>query len=227
MKEGRQVLWSGKPYMKKTVVKFILVFLFFLLILMPLWFVAPSFFLAYITVIPVLFAFYYYWKSAHTYYLTENSVLITRRWVFGSYHREITLDRIHDVHVQQGILARAFNCGSLVFTTLTGLEVGYSYTEVGRGVRFGAARPKLLRTPLNSFLDVRDPESVKDTVVKRLAAWREVLQQQRMAVSLEKIAEQRVAPSVADELAKLKKLLDEGVITREEYEKLKKRIVEG
>ena len=45
--------------------------------------------------------------------------------VFGSYIREITFDQIRDIHVMQGLLARRFNCGSLVFITTTGLEVGY------------------------------------------------------------------------------------------------------
>jgi hypothetical protein len=34
-------------------------------------------------------------------------------------------------------------------------------------------------------------------------------------------------PSLADELAKLKKLLDEGAITKEEYEALKKKVIES
>jgi len=47
----------------------------------------------------------------------------------------------------------------------------------------------------------------------------------------EKIAEKITAPtmvtrSIAEELEKLKKLLDEGVITKEEYEKLKKKLLQ-
>jgi len=59
--------------------------------------------------------------------------------VFGSYIREITFDQIRDIHVMQGLLARRFNCGSLVFITTTGLEVGYrgGGTAVGRGVVVG------------------------------------------------------------------------------------------
>lgn len=34
-------------------------------------------------------------------------------------------------------------------------------------------------------------------------------------------------PSLADELAKLKNLLDEGAITKEEYEALKKKLIEN
>ncbi|MEM0246991.1 MAG: hypothetical protein QXH02_07295 [Desulfurococcaceae archaeon] len=48
-----------------------------------------------------------------------NSVIITRDWVFGRYQREITFDKIQDVHVQQGILA-----GHLVATgRVAGLRI--------------------------------------------------------------------------------------------------------
>ena len=119
------MVWTGKPYMRKTVVKFLLLFLLFLLLFLPLFALLPALFLAYVISVPGFFLLYYYWKSAHTYYVTESSVLITRRWAFGAYQREITLDRIEDVHVQQGLLARIFNCGSVVFVTGSRLEVGY------------------------------------------------------------------------------------------------------
>lgn len=64
-------------------------------------------------------------------------------------------------------------------------------------------------------------------MIGKLTAWKEVFQQQRIAEAVEKISE-RMAPSktsVADELAKLKELLDKGVITKEEYEKAKKKLL--
>jgi len=42
----------------------------------------------------------------------------------GNYVRELTFDQIRDVHVMQGILARAMNCGSIAFVTTSMLEVG-------------------------------------------------------------------------------------------------------
>jgi multidrug resistance efflux pump len=62
----------------------------------------------------------------------------------------------------------------------------------------------------------------------KVAEWREVVQQQRMAVSLQKIAEGKAEagpPSIASELERLKKLLDEGAITKDEYEAAKKRLL--
>ncbi|MEM0023396.1 MAG: PH domain-containing protein [Thermofilaceae archaeon] len=230
----REVVWSGKPYMRKTVVKFLLLFTLFTVLFIPLWLVALPLFLLYVVSAPLFFAFYYYWKNAHTYYVTPNSVLVSRSWVFGTYQREITLDKIQDVHVQQGLLARAFDCGSLVFVTTTGYEIGYTYTGVGRGVVVATGKPRVRRTASNAFLDIRSPVSVREIIMKGLVAWREAFQQQRIASAVERMAGKGAEevpapskPSIADELLKLKRLLDEGLITKEEYEKLKKRIVEG
>lgn len=63
--------------------------------------------------------------------------------------------------------------------------------------------------------------------MKKLISWRETFQQQRIAEAIERVAERITTgkPSVADELAKLKELLDKGVITKEEYEKAKKKLL--
>lgn len=56
----------------------------------------------------------------------------------------------------QGMLARAFKCGSLVFITATGLEVGYAVAGAGAGRTIGAgggiAIPKIVKRPSNMFL---------------------------------------------------------------------------
>jgi len=74
---------------------------------------------------------------------------------------------------------------------------------------------------------------VREIVVNKLVAWREVFQQQRIASAVEKMAEKAVpytSPtprvSIAEEIVKLKRLLDEGVITREEFERAKKKLLE-
>lgn len=124
----------------------------------------PPLFIVYTIFALVFIVFYIYWKKAHTYYIRENSVLITRDWVFGRYQREITFDKIQDVHVQQGLLARMFKCGSVVFVTTTGLEVGYTVaggggytfagTKIGPGIiggggytYSGSVLPRLIRGP--------------------------------------------------------------------------------
>jgi len=248
-----RVVWSGKPYLKKTVVKFLVVFP-----LVTLFLVAP--YLAFMAtllrglgfwqalaawvVLGLLgFAIYYYNKRAYTYYITDRSVRIEKHWVFGSYARELTFDQIRDIHVQQGVLARAFKCGSVVFVTTAGLEVGYTVVgsagggwvgTTGGGVAGGTwvgggggvATPHLIRGRGNTFWDVRDPHRVRELLFSKLAEWREVVQQQRMASALERIAGlQSPGHSVAEELERLKRLLDQGAITREEYEELKKKVL--
>uniref|UniRef100_A0A7J3KFG6 SHOCT domain-containing protein n=1 Tax=Staphylothermus marinus TaxID=2280 RepID=A0A7J3KFG6_STAMA len=84
----------------------------------------------------------------------------------------------------------------------------------------------LLRGIWNSFMDVRFPENVRELIMNRIVAWRKAFQQHRIVGTLERIAD-KVAPvsSISEELAKLKELLDKGIITKEEYEKAKKKIL--
>lgn len=231
------VLWSGKPFLKKTVIKFALIFIVatillsfvfvFLPLLIPFW-LAFSF---------IFFLFYYFDKRAFTYYISDKSVRIEKSWIFGSYVREITFDQIRDVHVMQGILARMFNCGSLVFVTSTGLEVGYigGGAAVGRGVMVGGGgvSPAIVKGRGNMFWDILEPEKAREVLMGKLTEWREVFQQQKIAVSVEKMAEKATSPfplqtteTIVDKLEKLKKLLDTGAITKEEYEKIKKKLLE-
>jgi membrane protein YdbS with pleckstrin-like domain len=186
------ILWSGKPFLKKTVVKFIIIFaaitmlLSFIFIYIPL--LAP-FWLAFSF---IYFILYYFNKKAYTYLITDKSIRIEKSWVFGNYVREVTFDQIQDVHIMQGILARHFNCGSLAFVTSTGLEVGYvgGGAAAGRGVAVGsgAVTPTLIKGRGNMFWDTSEPGNVRELLVSKLAEWREVFQQQRIASSVENIA---------------------------------------
>jgi uncharacterized membrane protein YdbT with pleckstrin-like domain len=119
------VLWSGKPFLKKTVVKFVCVFVVATILLSFIFVFFPLFIPLWLAFFFIFFLFYYFNKRAFTYFITDKSVRVEKSWVFGNYFREITFDQIRDVHIMQGILARIFNCGSLVFVTSTGLEVGY------------------------------------------------------------------------------------------------------
>lgn len=94
----------------------------------------------------------------------------------------------------------------------------------GGGVAGGVIGPRLIRAPWNSFLDVRFPAQVRETAMGALVKWREAYQLQRIASIMEGRAP-GAAVSLADELAKLKQLLDSGAITPEEYEKAKKKLL--
>ncbi|MEM2315100.1 MAG: SHOCT domain-containing protein, partial [Candidatus Nezhaarchaeales archaeon] len=77
------------------------------------------------------------------------------------------------------------------------------------------------------FMDVKFPEHVGELIAKKLVEWREVFQQRKIATAVERITEKTttMGASIAEELAKLKELLDKGVITREEFEKAKKKLL--
>ncbi|MDW8040785.1 MAG: SHOCT domain-containing protein [Nitrososphaerota archaeon] len=244
------VLWSSKPFMKKTLVKFVIAFLVATALLSPLFTFVSLLIPFWLVFCFVFFLLYYFNKNAYAYFITDKSVRVEKSWFFGSYTREITFDQIRDVHVMQGILARVFNCGSLVFITTTGLEVGYvgGGAAVGRGLMVGggAATPTIVRRGGNMFWDILEPAKAKEILMVKLTEWREVFHQQRIAASVEKIAE-KTAPqmllptptlqqppaapvtptgTIVDQLERLKKLLDTGAITKEEYEKAKKKLLE-
>lgn len=236
------VLWSGRPFMKKTLVKFAIVFVAVSILLSPLFVFVPLLVPFWLAFCLVFFMLYYFNKNAYTYSITDKSVRIEKSWFFGSYAREITFDQIRDVHVMQGILARMFNCGSLVFTTTTGLEVGYvgGGAVAGKGVMVGggAAEPTIVKTGRNMFWDIPEPAKAREILMGKLTEWREVFQQQKIAASVEKIAERTVPQTplpqqlpatpmetIVDQLERLKRLLDSGAITKEEYEKAKRKLL--
>jgi len=223
--------------MRKTVIKFALTFII-LSFLLTILFLPEYFTLLVVWYIfaSLYFVYYYFNKKPFTFIVTERSVRIEKSWIFGTHQREINLDQIRDVYVKQGILARRYNCGSLVFVTTTGLEVGYAHTGAGATTRADLSvgggtmmsEPVLVKGAGNTFWDVLDPIAVRGMLLDRLTEWREAFQQQRMAVSLEKIAEQTKQPSASlvTELEKLTTLRESGAITKEEYEKAKKKILE-
>lgn len=216
-------LWIGKPFLKKTIIKFLIVFSFFSFLLLL---INPMVALFWIFLSSILFVVYYFNKRAYTYYVTEKSIRIEKSWIFGNYTRELTFDQLRDVHVMQGIIARAMDCGSLAFVTTSGLEVGHVGAAVGRGVIIGGAKPIFTLWRGGRFWDIKEPQKVREILMGKIHEWREVVQQQKMAVSLEKIAEGKPRSTLIDELERLKKLLDEGAITKEEYEKAKKKLLE-
>ncbi len=226
--------WSAKPFMKKTIVKFGIIFIL-LSLLITYFFIQifPILIVFWVIIAFLYFGYHYLSKRAFTYHITETSVRIEKSWVFGNFARELTFDQISDIHVNQGILARMFDCGSVVFVTKTGLEVGARVGGAGamlRGGVFGGGgtmTPTVVKGRGNMLWDIPSPGKARELFMSKLTEWRTAYQQQKMAVSLETMAgraqQTAASGSMAEELKKLKALYDSGAITKEEYEKAKKK----
>ncbi|MEM3641977.1 MAG: PH domain-containing protein [Candidatus Bathyarchaeia archaeon] len=190
------VLWSGKPFLKKTLVKFASIFIIVTILLSFVFVFFPFLIPFWLAFSFIFLVFYYFNKKAFTYFISDKYVRIEKSWIFGSYVRELTFDQIRDVHVMQGIIARMFNCGSLVFVTSTGLEVGYTGggAAVGRGVIVGGGgvSPTIVKGRGNMFWDIPEPGKAREILMGKLTEWREVFQQQKIAVSVEKMAEKAI-----------------------------------
>lgn len=223
--------------MRKTLVKSVIIFVVATLLLSVIFIFLPVLILVWLVCAAIFFVLYYYNKNAFTYFITDKSVRVVKSWIFGNYVREITFDQIRDVHIMQGLLARIYNCGSLVFVTTTGLEVGYAGggAAVGGGgviVGSGGVTPTIVKGRGNMFWDIKNPGKAREVLMSKLTEWREVFQQQKISTTLEKMAEKPQQPQLAptetivEKLERLKKLLDTGAITQEEYKKAKKKLLE-
>ena len=110
----------------------------------------------------------------------------------------------------------------------------------GKGVMVGggAAEPTIVKTGRNMFWDIPETAKAREILMGKLTEWREVFQQQKIAASVERIAERTVPQTplpqqlpatametIVDQLERLKRLLDSGAITKEEHEKAKRKLL--
>lgn len=265
---SEQALWTGKPSLKKTFLKFIVSFImitillilgpvifpplllpsalfFFLLLLLALVarLLSPSFqeligelllismitiFLMGATIVffslvifswlvfsILFFILYCLNKKAFTYYIRKESVKIEKSGILSSYVKVISFDEIKEVHIQQGFLAKRLSCGSLVFT-LTGIGTPYSEPIIVREdtrIIFLRSMLSMLLKGRSIFWDIQNPEKVANILINEIAKRRKALEQ-KMTLD-----------SIFRELNRLKKLLDEGVITQWEYEEAKRKLI--
>jgi hypothetical protein len=183
-----------------------------------------------IIIVP-LFVYYYQSKKSYLYHITDRSVKVEKSWIFGNYTRELTFDHILDIRIYQGILARAFNCGSLLFVTKAGLGRRRISRESLTPLEFIVL---FLFAPRNNiFWDILEPVKARELLMKQLTEWRTVYQQQSIAASQRGMAtslgiiagKAQSAVSMSEELTKLKNLYDNSTITKEEYEKAKQKLL--
>lgn len=121
--------------------------------------------------------------------------IIHRSGWISKYSMEIPLEAINDVRFEQGVIDRMVGAGSLIVQ---------SASQQGRQV----------------FQDVRDPEGVQRTIYHQGE-----LNKKRMYQGAPTPGPAPVAPSTTSELERLAKLHTDGVLTDEEFQAQKAKIL--
>jgi uncharacterized membrane protein YdbT with pleckstrin-like domain len=137
-------------------------------------------------------------------WLTSNFVVtsdrvIHRQGFIAKRSMEIPLEAINDVRFEQGIVDRVVGAGTLVIS---------SASEFGR----------------NSFDDIRHPEQVQKVIYEQGERNKKRMYQGDEADQPAPRASQG-APSTTTELERLAKLRDDGVLTEEEFEAQKAKVL--
>lgn len=95
----------------------------------------------------------YFYRGGHKYWVTNKRIVIARTFITRSI-REITYDQITDVSLNQGILGRIFNFGTLIPLTASGvgasmIHTGYKSTTIASTLSeyslFGVPNPLEIR----------------------------------------------------------------------------------
>jgi len=137
-------------------------------------------------------------------WLTSNFVVtsdrvIHRQGFIAKRSMEIPLEAINDVRFEQGIIDRVVGAGTLVIS---------SASEFGR----------------NTFDDIRHPEQVQKVIYEQGERNKKRMYQGEQADRPTPQASQG-APSTTTELERLAKLRDDGVLTEEEFQAQKAKVL--
>ena len=124
--------------------------------------------------------------------------VIHRQGFIAKRSMEIPHEKINDVRFEQGIVDRMVGAGTLVIS---------SASEFGR----------------NSFDDVRHPQEVQRIIYEQGEANQKRMYQGDNAATPPRA--QQVAPSTTTELERLAKLRDDGVLTEEEFQAQKAKVL--
>ena len=124
--------------------------------------------------------------------------VIHRQGFIAKRSMEIPLEAINDVRFEQGIIDRMVSAGTLVIS---------SASEFGR----------------NSFDDVRHPEEVQKVIYEQGEQNKKRMYQRDRADAPS--PPQASTPSTTTELERLAKLRDDGVLTEEEFQAQKARVL--
>jgi membrane protein YdbS with pleckstrin-like domain len=143
-------------------------------------------------------------------WFTENFVVtservIHRRGLIAKRSMEIPLESITDIRFEQGIIDRMVGAGTLILS---------SASEFGR----------------NSFRDIRHPEEVQKTIYHQGELNKKRMYRGEPAPTMPAAPtapSSTGVPSATTELERLAKLRNDGVLTEEEFQAQKARILRG
>jgi hypothetical protein len=113
------------------------------------------------------------YRRGHSYYITSRRLILESGY-FGVRRRTLLYQKIDDLAVEQPILGRIFNFGSIIPITGSGFGLGTDFSIAGATFGLGPAMGggKAIKTPrLQSFhqMDgVRDPNSVSEEIISMM-----------------------------------------------------------
>jgi uncharacterized membrane protein YdbT with pleckstrin-like domain len=152
-----------------------------------------------------LFVFVFYpvrkfiaWVTSY-FVVTSDRVIHREGWI-AKHSMEIPLEAINDVRFNQGVFERMIGAGDLVIS---------SASEFGRQI----------------FGDIRDPEEVQRTISHQGELNKERMY--RGGPAQAPSARSPASPSAMTELERLAQLRDDGVLTEDEFQEQKKKILGG
>ncbi len=154
------------------------------------------------TILTTLWLVYKIWDRKTNIWAVTNFRVIDESGVFTINSKESPLHKIHNVSYRQPILGRIFNFGSVQIQTAA---------ERGASVHTMVERPKLLKDTITSSQNEYE---------------RAFLNQHKTArASTSKQSKSSLNIGLAEELTKLHELMEKGIISEEEFQQLKAKIL--
>lgn len=118
------------------------------------------------------------YRRGHKYFLTNYRIITVKKFI-GKEVREVMYDKIADIYVDQGLLGRIFNYGTIIPVTESGFGLGENASlayvsatpikrsgiSVGFGGKKGVSRPRA--ATYFSLYGVSNPRKVRAIIVNR------------------------------------------------------------
>jgi hypothetical protein len=141
------------------------------------------------------------YRRAHTFYITDKRI-VTEVEFTAHKRNELSYDKINNLILDQGLLGRVFDFGTLIPVTASGLGMGTDFSAVtvgaggpipGAGIMAGGAVTggRMVQTPrvrsMYGIFGVSEPEKVQEIVSEYLHAYVEAPYLMKMSDQLEEL----------------------------------------